>query len=281
MKRKRKHQPATLPVNGWQRSLTDQHTSCSKTGDHRWPCSCFLYHNILLINSTEDDKLDKGQTLLVKRLLTAILPPLFCELDCEMLKYLISKVRRTNFTWPPKCFLHLLLLQFIVSETIILPTVKFSQSKDECEHYFFQLPNQHSAVSPASSFHFSFSSTCFGCIMRGQSVSAVVSILGSRQMLPGSLYSIDNPRSPCWLDALFLSTANKKHNTLQIPLSKHPRVLTRIGTLLFSMSVLALSLSSLPVQDRGNPRAWTSGNQVCLSSSQWALWKALSSNVMC
>lgn len=63
---------------------------------------CFLYHNILLINTREDDKLDTGQTVLVKRLLIAILSPLFCVHDCEVPeKYLITKARRTNFSWPP------------------------------------------------------------------------------------------------------------------------------------------------------------------------------------
>lgn len=45
---------------------------------------CFLYHNILSINTREDDKLDTGQTVLVKRLLIAILSPLFCVHDCEV-----------------------------------------------------------------------------------------------------------------------------------------------------------------------------------------------------
>jgi len=65
---------------------------------------CFLNHNILFINAREDDKLDTGQTVLVKRLFTLMLSHLFCVHDCEMPKnYLISQVRtRTHFSWPPK-----------------------------------------------------------------------------------------------------------------------------------------------------------------------------------
>lgn len=143
-----------------------------------------------------------------------------------------------------KCFLHLLLLQFIVSETVILLAVRFSWRKDECECCFLQPPVHHSAISPASSFHFSFSSTCFGCIMRGQSVSSVVSILGSRWRLPGSSYSTNHQTSPCWLDALgFISPQTKKQEIpLQMPLSKHPRVLTWIGSVILSICILARSI---------------------------------------
>lgn len=71
---------------------------------------------------------------------------------------------------------------------LILPVLGFSKRKDECECSFSQLSVQHSVIPPVSSFHSSFSSTCFG-FMRGQSVSSVMSNLGSRWRLPGSLYS--------------------------------------------------------------------------------------------
>lgn len=146
-----------------------------------------------------------------------------------------------------KCFLQLLLLQFIVSETVTLPAVKFSQSKDECECCFLQLSIQHSAISPVSIFHFSFFSTCFVCIMSGWSLFSIVSILGRRQRLPVSSYNTNHQRSPCWFNALgFIplqtnKQTSKQETSLQMFLSMHPKVPIRIGTFVFSICILALA----------------------------------------
>lgn len=212
---------------------------------------CFLNHNILLINAREDDKLDTGQTVLVKSsifftfVLCAWLWDAREVFDIKGKKDKLLLASLNDF-FISSCFNLQCLKQ------VFLPAVRFSRSKDECECCFLQLPIQHSAISPASRFHFNFSSSCFGCTMRGQSVSSVGSILGRRWRLPGSSYSTDHQRSPCWLDALVFIPlqTNKQEIPLQMPLSKHPRVLTRTGTLILSVCILALSICVFTASSR-------------------------------
>lgn len=147
-----------------------------------------------------------------------------------------------------ECFLHLFLLHFTVPET------SFASGHVQQMRGWTWVLLLSAASSPLRYFSsflllFQFLFNCFG-FMRGQSVSSVVGILGSRWRLPGSLYStLIGYTGP-------YTSANKIMSLRKHPIDKD----SDLCSFPLSLSSLCIFISS----SRDNPRK-TNLSQVLLA----------------